>query len=115
MATKGDMLRALPLVGGGLTIREWTRQDVDLLASWPTYPFPYEGFGFSFARTELTERDELFRARQAKPNAIVLVVDHPQQAAIGYVAPRSIDWENGTVGNCGIRVHPAWCGRGVGT
>jgi hypothetical protein len=42
------MLRALPLVRDGLLVREWTRQDVDLLAGWPPYPIPYEGFAFSF-------------------------------------------------------------------
>jgi hypothetical protein len=62
------MLRALPVVQGDLTIREWTRQDVDLLVSWRAYPFPYEGFGFSFAQMDSAERDELFRARQEKPD-----------------------------------------------
>ena len=115
MATKEEMLRALPVVHGDLTIREWTRRDVDLLASWPAYPFPYEEFRFSFAQMDSAERDELFRARQEKPDTIVLVVDHRRQPAIGYIALRSIDWETGTIGNLGFRVHPGWCGRGVGT
>jgi RimJ/RimL family protein N-acetyltransferase len=115
MAAKEGMLRTLPLEQGALTIRGWTRRDVDLLASWPTYPFPYEGFEFSFAVMSATERDELFRTRQEKPDTIVLVVDHTQQPAIGYVAPRLIDWVSGTVGNFGFRIHPAWWGRGMGT
>jgi RimJ/RimL family protein N-acetyltransferase len=115
MATKEEMHRALPLLQGDLTIREWTRQDVDLLASWPAYPFPYEGFEFSFAQMDSIARDEVFQARQENPNAIVLVVDHPRQPAIAYLALRSIDWREGRVGNLGFRVHPAWCDRGLGT
>ena len=115
MATKEEMLRALPVVQGDLTIRNWTRQDVDLLASWPAYPFPYEGFEFSFARMDSIERDEFFQARQEKRARIVLVIDHTRQPAIGYIALRSIDWQTGTIGNFGFRVHPASCGRGVGT
>jgi RimJ/RimL family protein N-acetyltransferase len=115
MATKEGMLSVLPLLQGNLTIREWTRQDVDLLAGWPPYPFPYEGFEFSFASMSATERDELFQARQENPDTIVLVIDHAAHPAIGYIAPRLIDWGNGTVGNFGFRIHPAWWGRGVGT
>jgi ribosomal protein S18 acetylase RimI-like enzyme len=96
MATKEGMLRALPLRQGDVTIRAWIRKDVDLLAGWPTYPFPYEGFEFSFAAMSATERDELFRARQEEPNMTVLVVDHAKQPAIGYIAVMLIDWGNGT-------------------
>jgi RimJ/RimL family protein N-acetyltransferase len=115
MATKEAVLRALPVVQGDLTIRNWTRQDVDLLASWPAYPSPYEGFEFSFARMDSIARDEAFRARQEKPDATVLVVDHTRQPAIAYLALRSIDWLEGRVGNLGFRVHPVWCNRGLGT
>jgi RimJ/RimL family protein N-acetyltransferase len=115
MATKEGMLRALPLLQGDVTIRAWVRKDVDLLAGWPAYPFPYEGFEFSFAAMSATERDGLFQARQERPNMIVLVVDHAKQPAIGYIALMLIDWGNGTVGNFGFRIHPAWWGRGLGT
>jgi RimJ/RimL family protein N-acetyltransferase len=98
-------------------VREWTRWDVDRLASWPLYPFPYRGFEFSFAGMGTAERDRLFRTRQDQADAFVLVVDHCRGArmAIGYLALRSIDWEAGIIGNVGMRVHPAWCNRGVGT
>jgi RimJ/RimL family protein N-acetyltransferase len=115
MATKEGMLRVLPLEQGDLKIREWTRQDVDLLAGWPRYPFPHEGFEFSFASMSATDRDKLFRATQERADTIVLVVDHARQPAIGYVAPTRIDWQNGAVRNLGFRIHPAWCGRGKGT
>jgi RimJ/RimL family protein N-acetyltransferase len=112
---KNDLLDRLPLSRGKLTMREWTRQDVDLLASWPLYPFPYRGFEFRFAGMDTAERGEVFRTRQSREDAMVLVVDHREQPAICYLALREINWETGTVGNVGMRVHPAWCGRGVGT
>jgi RimJ/RimL family protein N-acetyltransferase len=114
---KSKLLDRLPLSQGELTVREWTRQDLDLLASWPPYPFPYRGFEFSFAGMDAAERDQVFWSRQSRADAMVLVVDHCRgtRPAIGYLAPREIDWEAGTVGSVGMRVHPAWCGRGVGT
>lgn len=112
---KSELLDTLPLSQGELTVREWTRRDVDRLAGWPRYPFPYRGFEYSFAAMGPTERDELFRTRQERADAMTLVVDHDAQPAVGYLASREVDWETGTVGNLGMRVHPAWCGRGVGT
>jgi RimJ/RimL family protein N-acetyltransferase len=64
---------------------------------------------------DAVERDGIFRARQSRVDALVLVVDHREQPAIAYLAAREITWETGTVGNVGVRVHPAWCGRGLGT
>jgi RimJ/RimL family protein N-acetyltransferase len=114
---KNALLRTLPLRQGALVARAWTRQDLDRLAAWPPYPFPYRGFEFRFAAAGPAERDAFYRDRQARADALVLVVDHRRGArtAIGYIAPRSVDWETGTVGNVGVRVHPVWCGQGVGT
>jgi RimJ/RimL family protein N-acetyltransferase len=112
---KARLLCRLPLRQCGLTVREWTRTDVDRLASWPPYPFPYQGFEFSFAGMGPEKRDETFRARQDRADAFVLVVELTAQPAVGCVALRSIEWETGTIGNVGVRVHPDWCSRGVGT
>ncbi len=115
LTTKNKMLEILPLQQGNLTIREWTRKDVDRLAGWPKYPFPYEGFEFSFRDLSSTKRDEMFRERRKKPDRISLVADHAKQPVIGYIAPMLINWETGTIGNFGFRIHPAWCNQGVGT
>jgi len=39
--TKNVLLEELPLCEGHLTIRPWTRQDLEVFAAWPDYPFPY--------------------------------------------------------------------------
>jgi RimJ/RimL family protein N-acetyltransferase len=111
------MLHRLPLEQGELKIRAWTRPDLDLLARWPAYPFPYRGFEFGFATMGPAERDRWFRARQKEAGALFLVVDRRPRpaAAIGYLGLRCVDWQAGTIGKVGVRVHPAWCGRGVGT
>jgi RimJ/RimL family protein N-acetyltransferase len=112
---KDELLRTLPLRQGVLLVRAWTRQDVDRLAAWPPYPFPYQGFEFSFAGASRTERDALYRDRQARRDVLVLVVDRQAQPAVGYLGLRCVDWQAGTVGKFGVRVHPDWCERGVGT
>jgi RimJ/RimL family protein N-acetyltransferase len=61
------------------------------------------------------ERDNLFQDRQARPDAVVLVADHTEEPAIGYVALARMDWDECVVGNVGLRIHPDWCNRGVGT
>ena len=115
LTSKNKMLKKLPLQQEDLTIREWTRKDVDILADWPKYPFPFEGFEFSFMEMSSSKRDEMFQARKKKPNRIVLVADNAKQPAIGYIAPMLINWATGTVGNFAFRIHPVLCSRGVGT
>jgi hypothetical protein len=38
---KNELLKGFSLSAGDVTIRLWTRQDLDTLAAWPDYPFPY--------------------------------------------------------------------------
>ena len=113
--SKCDMLTLLPRRAGEYAIRQWRRDDMDELAQWPSYPFPYEAFNFSFRGMSSDELDELFRTREEKPNMIVLVVDHVRQPAMGYFAPQQIDWAARRIGNFGFRIHPSWCNKGVGT
>ena len=108
------MLAALPLDARDLTIRQWTRDDLDQLAAWPAYPFPYEAFGFSFADASCVERDRVFEEREGDPARITLVVCR-DEAWVGYLALLAIDWKTGTVGNLGIRIHPERCGHGIGS
>lgn len=113
--SRNDLVRVLPLRETELTVRQWTREDMDVLAEWPKYPFPYEGLEFSFRGMSCPGKGDVFRARQDKRDTIVLVADHVDQPVIGYVAPNQISWAERVVGNVGLRVHPAWCNRGVGT
>jgi RimJ/RimL family protein N-acetyltransferase len=112
---KQRMLKSLPIEEGGFTIRLCTRRDLDDLSTWPDYPPAYNGFKFSFASMDQDERDILFQARECQEDKITLIMDHEKDAAIGYVALVEIDWNKHTIGNMGVRLHPAWCDRGVGT
>lgn len=112
---KRTLLAALPLCEGQLKIRQWRREDLDLLGAWPDYAFPYQGMEFSFRGKSSLEKDQWFQARQGDPDMIVLVADHTDAPAIGYLALLRIDWQARIIGNFGLRIHPAWCDQGVGT
>lgn len=109
------MLDSLPVREAGFTIRHWKRSDLDELAMWQSYPFPYEVYNFSFRGFTSEELDDLFRLREDKSDMIVLAVDHESHPGMGYISLREIDWVNREVGNHGFRIEPSWCGRGVGT
>ena len=115
MMSKQNMFSSLPLVVADYAIREWTRADVDLLAGWPGYPFPFEALNFSFRGMTAGQLDSVYERRTHAPDRLVLVVDHATAPAIGYVALLDIDWVERRIGNVGLRVHPSWCDRGVGT
>jgi len=113
--SKPDMLKSLPLREGKLTIRALRRGDLDILAKWPGYPFPYESFNLSFGKLGPEERDRSFQSREDDPNKITLVIDHERQKAVGYLSLKEIDWDKREVGNTGFRIIPSWCDRGLGT
>jgi RimJ/RimL family protein N-acetyltransferase len=110
-----DLCQALPLKSDKLTVRPYSRADLDLLASWPRYPWPYHAFDFSFRSFGPPERDAFFEERVQRDDRITLVCDHGSNVAIGYIALLRIDWHSRTAENMSLRVHPDWCGRGIGT
>jgi RimJ/RimL family protein N-acetyltransferase len=109
------LIQELPIVRPNLIIRKFERSDMDLLQEWPSYPHPYGSFNFGFAGVGATEMDSLFRERYDDENRISLIVDHLSARAIGYISLIEVDWQLRGCGNMGIRVHPAWCGKGIGT
>jgi RimJ/RimL family protein N-acetyltransferase len=113
--TKERLVNSLPLVTGDLTIRRWTRDDVDRFARWPGYEFPFEVFTLSFRDMEPVERNRVYRDREARPDAIILAVDGDACPCMAYLALHGIDWAKGQVRNFGFRVHPHHLGRGAGT
>ena len=113
--SRQGMLEALPIREDSLIIRHWNRDDMDRLASWPGYPFPYEVFDFSFRDSPVEERDRVFSMREARDDTVVLVVDHESQRAVGYISLNEIDWEHREIGNMGIRIEPSRRNRGIGT
>ena len=88
---------------------------MDSLAAWPLYPHPYNSFSFSFSNYDSAEMDCLFGKRNCDENRISLVADHSATEAIGYLSLIRINWQRSGCGNMGIRVHPEYCGKGIGT
>ena len=114
-ASRRGMLDSLPIQENGFTIRHWNRKDLDLLAAWPGYPFPFAAFDFSFKESSAEERDRIFRLREVWADSLVLVMDHESRRAIGYFSLREINWNDRLIGNMGVRIEPTLRNRGVGT
>jgi RimJ/RimL family protein N-acetyltransferase len=113
--SKEGLAESLPLVSEDLTIRRWTRGDVDRFAQWPRYGFPYESFDLRFRDMASAERDQVYHDREARADAVILAVDGSAGRSLAYLALHGIDWPHRQVRSFGFRVHPHWCGRGVGT
>lgn len=114
-SNKSDILKALPVKKQDLTIRAWTRDDIDLLSRRPGYPFPYSMYDLEFILWTPDRKDQLFQLRVASFNTITIVADHGEQRSIGVVALFDIDWDGGIVNNMGVRVSTDWCGKGIGS
>jgi RimJ/RimL family protein N-acetyltransferase len=112
---RSELLKRLPVWRGAMRVRRCERKDMDLLAQWPAYPEPYGDFGFSFAGSGREDLDSLYRKRESGLNRLTLVADCDPAKSIGYLALLEINWERGWAGNLGIRVHPEWCNKGVGS
>lgn len=113
--SKKDMLRTLPICELSFIIRRCKREDMNKLAQWPKYPWPYDHFTFSFASMTPPERKSLFESRQNQPTRIMLILDHAAQVCIGYLALVQIDWSKLIVGDMAVRIEPSWCNKGIGT
>jgi RimJ/RimL family protein N-acetyltransferase len=113
--TKESLLGKLPIRKSPWIIRAWTRDDLDRLAAWPKYPFPYEGFEFRFVSMDTEARDKLFVENSGKSDKLPLVVDQGYQPVIGYISLSRINWDENRVNNIGFRIHPDWVNKGVGT
>jgi RimJ/RimL family protein N-acetyltransferase len=117
MIDRSILISSLPITCGGYMLRLWNRADLDRRAQWPSYPPPYEVFNFSQREASPEQLDALFASRDGDPSRITFTAttDAPDQWMIGYFVLQDIDWEQGRIGNLGIRLHPDWCGKGIGT
>jgi RimJ/RimL family protein N-acetyltransferase len=111
---KETMINTLPIAHDELTIRYWERDDLDMLAQWPSYPFPYEPFNFSFKNMSQKERARHFDSRRHNHKRITLIIDSISQRVIGYLSLVDIDWNRMIVNNMGFRIEPSLCGKGIG-
>jgi len=116
MDTLIDSLEAsLPIQAEGLRIRQLSRPDMDCLSTWPKYPWPYDVFRFSFCGLSAAEMDRAFKERTQTKTRFTLVVDADEVPAIGYVTLVQIDWARRRTENMSLRIHPEFCGQGLGT
>lgn len=109
------MLASLPIQDCELLIRQWTRRDLDDRAAWPPYPEPYRAFDATVKLAGPEQRDRRFASQDSDRTQLTLTVDHRSDPCVGYIALHHIDWQSRTVGNAGVRIHPLWCDRGIGT
>jgi len=112
---KTALLSSLPLTVGDLTLRPCRREDLDRLAEWPPYPFPYERFTLSFAHMTPDERERHFHRRNSDPSRLELVVDRNSERVVAWLALVDVDWDKRVVGNIGFRVKPSLTDHGLGT
>ncbi len=112
---RAELVERLPIRRDPIIVRRAERSDLDLLARWPAYREQYSVFGFSFASFGPAQMDTLYRQRESQDSRFTLVVDWSPARSIAYVAVLEIDWESRWCGNMGIRVHPEWCDKGVGS
>lgn len=113
--SKQDLISALPISAGELTLRLMQNADCRQLADWPAYQFPYEGFDLCYKRLTPDQWEAEFFKRHSDPNRIMLIADSPNEAAVAYFTLIDIDWKELKVGNIGFRVKPTCCDKGIGT
>ena len=109
------MIESLPICKQDILIRAWKRIDLDEMAKWPGYPFPYQPFNSSLRNMDSQEKDQYFSKREHNPDRITLIIDHQNQRIIGYLALVDINWGSQEIGNMGFRIHPSWCDKGIGS
>ncbi len=115
MERRERLLQGLPVRTQEETIRCWRRADMDELAAWPEYGYPYAGFEFSFQRASALERDEVFRERLSDPRRITLVAEDAGGELIAYAALLNLDGRRAEAGSFSYRVRADACDHGVGT
>lgn len=115
MHQKLNLAKTLPRNRSDLTLRVWIRSDVDILARWPSYPFPFQPFNLSCTGRPSAALDSYFAVRDSDSRRLTVVLDSPSQMVIAYLALLEIDYATGVVGNLAVRLHPAYCDHGVGT
>lgn len=112
---KERLLCKLPFKVDDFTIRELSREDIDIYASWPDYPSPYEMFNSSLKTKPISARDTRWESYCKDNNLITLVVEHEKEKVVGKFSLVDVNWKEMSVENMGIRVHPHWCNKGHGT
>src|SRR5690554_4413400 len=112
---KKCLSKKLPIFVDNFKIRELERNDIDLYASWPDYSPPYDIFNTSLKTKPFSERDWRWKKYCSSNESLSLVIDHEKDKVIGKFSLFNIDWEEKIINNMGIRLHPEWCNKGIGS
>ena len=110
-----DLYQALPLKSDQMTVRPCTRADLDCWPRGPRIPGPTTPLISAFAlsahrnamRSLSTGSGERIGSRWCA------IMDRMQPSATSPCF--EIDWQSRAAGNMSLRVHPDWCGKGIGT
>ena len=113
--TKAALLESLPVSEGDLTVRPLTREDVALLAAWPSYPASHAGFNLKVRNSSPEAQERFWTTRCSDPNRVYFALDHEPLRAIGLLIFSEVDWEKREMETMGVRIHPDFCDKGVGT
>ncbi len=105
----------LPFAAGGFTVRARSREDINRRADWPPYPEAYSMFNTSRARVPPDRLEAGWARMKAEADILLLSAEHPDETLVATFSLRDIDWAGMAVGNMGVRLHPGWCDRGVGS
>ncbi|WP_091542390.1 hypothetical protein [Alkaliphilus peptidifermentans] len=113
MKNKLMLIDKLPIDIDNFHIRKMNREDIDLRTNWPNYPSPYEMFDASYKNRPSEERDERWKKIKNNEKLVCLAIEHPNEKLVGIYYSAEIDWEEKTVNNMTVRLHPNWCDKGI--
>jgi len=114
MPARAELISHFPILAPPCCVRPLELADTHRFAAWPNYPFPYEPFDMSYKRVSPEEREPAFRKREQDSSRFTFAIDG-EIACAGYLCLFEIDWQKATVGNMSYRIHPDWCGKGIGS
>ncbi|MBB6482726.1 GNAT family N-acetyltransferase [Spirochaeta isovalerica] len=112
--TKTEITYNLPQKVGDYYIREANSIDHCIRANWPDYPDEYVLFNSSSRFLKFEEQINKFRDK-ITDNNIILSVLSSNGILVGHFSILQIDWKEKKIGNMGIRIHPNYCNKGVGS
>lgn len=107
--------RFFPATADDLCVRVWERDDVDRLAMWPRYPFPFERFDLGYHSTTHDERNRAFEKFSSNQDRLLLVGDAGTTQTVMFASLNSVGGTTRVIGNMAYRIHPSWCEQGIGT
>ncbi len=99
-----------------ITIRKMISEDLPCIASWPPYPWPSDWANMVGNESAKTEDGNYWWEQIDKPDRChYSIITRESGDIIGVYTFSKIDWVNKNIGNMGVRIHPDWRGKGIGS